>query len=64
MVRERVKPFFDPKGKVQIVVTANPSRVENIVDGFKQIGFDDVEIVDFEGMVDEAGKGGLSVSSE
>ena len=61
VIRERVKPFFDPKGKAQIGVTANPTIVNDIVDGFKRIGFDDVEIVDFDEMVDEAGKGRLSV---
>ena len=62
VIKERVKPFFDPKGtKAQIVVTANPTKVEGIVNGFRRIGFEDVETIDFEGMVDKTRKEGLSL---
>ena len=50
VIRERVKPIFDPKGSAKIIVTANPANVEQIAGDFRQMGLE-VEIVDLEQMI-------------
>ena len=49
VLREHVQPLFSVKGSATILVAANPSKVTQISEGFKQLGLD-VEKIDVEKM--------------
>ena len=54
VLKERVQPVLSPtKGAAKIVVTANPSQVDQIFEGFKKMGLDVKKMDVNEIMLDE-----------